>query len=283
MSGFAADWLALRETADGRARNRDVLAAVAAHVDESSPVTILDLGCGTGANLRALAAHLPAVQHWRLVDHDPTLLAAARAALADWADVGETHAGRLVLDKSGKQIHVTFERADLAKSCGDILAAPVDLVTATAFFDLASRPWIEAFCPALARRALPLYAALTYDGAEEWSPPHPADAAMRAAFHAHQGRDKGFGPAAGPTAAAILQAALGNAGYSTTGGPSPWRLGADDRALIGALADGAATAVAETMLVPAADCASWHAARVSASACTIGHIDLFARRGGVTD
>ena len=279
MSGFAADWLALRETADLRARNAMVRAAAMAPFKHRSAVTIVDLGCGTGANLRALAMHLPAVQRWRLVDHDPALLAAARAALRLWADRSEERADGLVLDKSGRRIDVVFAPADLATGCDAVLAEPADLVTAAAFFDLVSQAWIEAFCDALARHALPLYAVLTYDGREEWSPPHPADAAMRAAFHSHQSRDKGFGPAAGPTAAASVQAALRREGYEAISGPSPWRLGADDAMLIAALADGAAAAVAETMLVASADCAAWRQARVAASACTIGHVDLFARPG----
>ena len=74
-----------------------------------------------------------------------------------------------------------------------------------------------------------------------------------------------------------MQAALRSEGYDIVSGSSPWHLGAGDRALIAALADGTAAAVAETKLVPAADCLSWRAARVAASACMIGHVDLFAR------
>ena len=44
----------------------------------SSPAataTVVDLGCGTGSNLRALAPPCPRRQSWRLVDRDPALLA----------------------------------------------------------------------------------------------------------------------------------------------------------------------------------------------------------------
>ena len=74
----------------------------------------------------------------------------------------------------------------------------LDLVTASAFFDLVSEEWIARFCQELAARQLPLYTVLTYDGTETWSPPHDHDAPMLAAFHAHQGRDKGFGWAKRP-------------------------------------------------------------------------------------
>lgn len=277
MSGFAADWLALRESADLRARNADVRAAATALFADHRSLTIVDLGCGTGANLRALARHLPAEQRWRLVDNDPTLLAAARAALARWAECRQEQPGRLVLHKSGKRIEIVFERADLARSFADVLAGPAELVTAAAFFDLTSPAWIESFCGALKRRTLPLYAALTCNGSQSWSPPHPADTAIRAAFRAHQKRDKGFGPAAGVAAAAGLRAELQHEGYDVISGASSWRLGTGDRALMAALADGTAAAVAETGRLPAADCAAWRAARQTARTCIVGHIDLFGR------
>ena len=69
---------------------------------------------------------------------------------------------------------------------------------------------------------------LTYDGDQRWTPEHAADAAMAAAFHAHQARDKGFGAAAGPNAADALAEAFPNAGYGVQKGDSAWRLGKDD-------------------------------------------------------
>jgi hypothetical protein len=59
-------------------------------------------------------------------------------------------------------------------------------------------------------------------------------------------------------------------------GSSPWRLDADDAALIRELAEGAAQAVRETGRVPEAEIARWVEARREAEACTIGHQDLMA-------
>ena len=89
MSGFDPAWLDLREGADHRARNGDVLATCAAHFATRDHVRVVDLGCGSGSNLRALAPHLPVRQSWRLVDHDSILLDAARARLARWAETAE--------------------------------------------------------------------------------------------------------------------------------------------------------------------------------------------------
>ncbi len=278
MSGFSAEWLALREPVDHRARNPAVEETALEMFDGREIANILDLGCGSGSNLRALAPRLPKIQSWRLVDHDPALLAAARAALSAWAETAETEAdGALRLEKDGKTIFVDFEEADLARDLDRALSGEIDLVTAAAFFDLAAATWIACFCAALVERELPLYTVLTYDGVEVWRPPHPADEAMLAAFHAHQATDKGFGPAAGPGAMSCLIEAFEKAGWEIQIGQSAWMLGAADSALIAMLAEGSAGAVAETGRVPAADVASWLAARRGASACAIGHEDFFAR------
>jgi hypothetical protein len=99
---------------------------------------------------------------------------------------------------------------------------------------------------------------------------------MLAAFHRHQATHKGFGPAAGPAAASILQRMLREHGYSVAAGASVWRLGKENAALISVLADGIAKAVSKTGLVPETTIADWRAARMKATECEIGHIDLFA-------
>ena len=62
MSAFSADWLSLREPYDLRARNPTVLNAVVMSLVDRTSLTIVDLACGTGATLRALAPHLPGRQ-----------------------------------------------------------------------------------------------------------------------------------------------------------------------------------------------------------------------------
>ncbi|WP_018259557.1 class I SAM-dependent methyltransferase [Methylobacterium sp. WSM2598] len=278
MSGFSPAWLALREPADHAARDRDLAAALGrAMAARGESVRVLDLGCGTGSNLRALAGLLPARQDWLLVDHDPALLGAARAALIAFADRAEARGDDLLLSVAGRALSVAFRRADLADGLVPLLApaAPPDLVTAAALFDLVSEPWIAAASDAVARAGALFYTALTFDGAESWTPPHPDDAAIHAAFLAHQDRDKGFGPAAGPRATRALEAAFLARGYAVAQAESPWRVGAGP--LQDALAAGKAAAATETGLVPAERVAAWRAARAGrAGEAVIGHRDLLA-------
>lgn len=277
---FSAEWLALREPVDHRSIAKDLRAQVAVHLANASPargpVRVMDLGCGSGSNLRALAEHLGAEQRWTLVDWDETLLAHARQALSQWGDGVCGEDGALVVRRGGARIEVTFERADLARHVAHALDRPLDLVTAAAFFDLVSDDWMDGFAAALAARSTPLYATLTYNGAEGWAPPHGLDEATLQAFHAHQRRDKGFGPAAGPGAANALSRSLARCGYRISRATSPWIMDRADAKLIAELAAGAANAARETGLLADETIDAWLGARREADGCEIGHTDIFA-------
>src|SRR5215471_20251345 len=101
MSGFSAEWLAQREPHDAAARATDIVelcrdsardassrAASRANGASSAraPRAIVDLGAGSGANLRWLAPRLGGEQAWCLVDHDDALLGAAERALRAWGE-----------------------------------------------------------------------------------------------------------------------------------------------------------------------------------------------------
>jgi SAM-dependent methyltransferase len=277
MGGFSPEWLALREPADHASRNPQVLAAVGAHFAGRPAVSVLDLGCGSGSNLRGTYAALPDRQHWTLVDFDAALLDAAREALRGWADEAREQGEELVIAKGEKSISVDFRRVDLDKDLEWVLGWQPDLVTAAALFDLTSKRWIERFVAALASQRLPLYTVLTYDGREKWEPPHEADARMLAAFAHHQSTDKGFGPAAGPEATELMAEAFRKSGFAVSTADSAWQIGADRQDLAQALLQGIADAVTETGHVAAATVKDWLDLRKASSTGLVGHTDLWAR------
>jgi SAM-dependent methyltransferase len=258
VSGFTADWLALRAGADARARDQGLAARLGAYFAGRSSVRVLDLGAGTGANLRATAPMIDAPQHWVLADNDAKLLARAGAAPG-------TTIERCAVDLSG----------DLA----GLFDPPPDLVAASAFFDLCGADWTGQLVALAATCGAALYTVLSYDGREEWRPPHALDAGVLAAFHADQRRDKGLGPALGPDAHAHLSASLRGHGYEVFEAASDWKLEPPgDAALIAALADGSAAAVAGA--IGAGRAGIWRAARLAAHRVTIGHRDLLALAPG---
>jgi hypothetical protein len=277
MSGFSPDWLSLREPADHRARNLELLARLGEHFKGRESISVFDLGAGTGSNLRATAPSLPRAQEWTLVDHDPKLLAAACDAVAAWADSSRATVNGIGVTKDERTILVDLKRADLAAEPAAWSGTTPDLVTAAALFDLVSEEWIGRFVAAVVRAKAVFYTALTHSGAGVWSPPHPFDASMTAAFERHFGTDKGFGPSAGSKATALLADAFARAGYQVERRDSPWRLGEGDRRLIAELAQGWADAAVETGTVSSGEAAGWLAARKAAGvSCVVGHQDLLA-------
>jgi SAM-dependent methyltransferase len=274
MSGFSPEWLALREASDHRSRDGLLAMALADRLQSKHLLHVVDLGCGTGSNIRATYAALGREQHWTLVDYDARLLAAARETLSKWGDSVTADGERLVLKKSGKTLVVGFRQANLVTDLDSALGRDADLVTASALFDLCSVDFIARFAQAVAARRAVFYTVLTYNGVQKWTPGHVADAAMADAFHAHQMTDKGFGPSAGPDAPKALADAFRMCGYTIKEGDSPWLLGRSDHALVDALAPGFAGAVRETGKVPAATIDAWLAASKRGS--EVGHTDTLA-------
>ena len=120
MSGFSADWLALREPYDLAARSRArARRASNRHSRIASSLSLVDLACGTGSTLRALTKHLPARQEWRLADNDLGLLLRA----------GQT---------SLPGVKVTTVPVDLARDLEVALDGPIEIVTTSALLDLVS-------------------------------------------------------------------------------------------------------------------------------------------------
>lgn len=266
MSGFAADWLALREPYDARARNRAVLEAVAHSLEGYPSVTIADLGCGTGSTLRALSPLLTERQNWRLVDNDLGLLARAAAG-------------------APAAVNVVPMALDLARDLEAALDGPVDLVTASALLDLVSEDWLARLTVEIAARNVPFYSALTYDGRITLDPPVPEDAAIISSVNRHQRGDKGFGPALGPAAATAAIARLEAVGYSVIQGAADWTFGPADREIQSEILSGWAAAARETGDMSMADIVGWLTRRRDAiaaghSSMRVGHIDVFARPTG---
>jgi ubiquinone/menaquinone biosynthesis C-methylase UbiE len=282
--GFSPDWLALREAADHRSRSAELLERVAGKLVWKDVNRIVDLGSGTGSNLRATAPALANQQEWTLVDYDFVLLEEAARVLTAWADEAKAIGDQLVLVKGEKNIGVKFRIADLNTDLEDVLSTKPDLVTASALFDLISESWMKRFAKAISDVGAQFYTVLTYDGRDEFIPEHPFDHALTRAFGQHQKRDKGFGPAAGPRAAATLVRVMREAGYAVDTADSPWVLKPKDIALKTELLKGIHGAVMETGLVPDNSCNDWLFWRTAmadqkGSRLITGHTDIFATKG----
>ena len=77
VEAFDAAWLTLREPVDHRSRAETLVTEVEREWRLRGWRTVLDLGSGTGSNLRYLAPRLSGRQVWTLFDQDAELLASA--------------------------------------------------------------------------------------------------------------------------------------------------------------------------------------------------------------
>ena len=288
MTGFSADWLALREPFDLAARAESAAAldlrGMATRMRRDAEVLdVLDLACGTGANLRALAPCLGGAQRWLLVDHDPRLLEALPGAFAAWS-----RAQGLVVRNDDHCLHiegpdwnaeVRWRRCDLASALDDVPFADAQLVTAAALLDLVSASWLDALFERVGKANAAMFFALSVDGRVNWEPPAEGDEIVHQLFAAHQRSDKGFSAALGGEAPAMAAARLAALGYGVTRSRSDWHI--EETAMLQAMVDGMGSAALEQDSNAHARVQAWRTRRLTSmphSRLHVGHVDLLALR-----
>jgi hypothetical protein len=203
-----------------------------------------------------------------LVDHDPALLDAVAGEMARWPHQAPS---------------LECRRVDLVHDLRGLNPADFDGIITTALFDLVSVDWARRFTAWLDQAPRPVLFTLSVDGRLDWTPGDPGDTAMRVWIEAHQATDKGFGPALGPHAPALLAEMLDAHGYDLSTEESDWVIGADDAAMHRALIEGYRTAALE--IAPASHAAAidgWAQRRLNDSergalTALVGHVDIFAR------
>lgn len=253
---FPASWLDLREPYDLAARNGGLRELFLENMRSAGEARIIDLGGGTGSTARAIADGKPL--RWLIVENDRQLVA------------------------EGRKRHPQFEYRVADLSVGLEAAVPEDAkaITASALIDLVSGEWLKRLANLAARRRLPLYIALTYDGRMRWRPGDLYDAEIKRMFDCHQGRDKGFGPALGPGAVDALKHLLKSHGGAIHQAPSDWQFSPGDKDIQHALLQGYRSAALEIAPTQEGEIEGWTEARkarldADQSRHMVGHQDLF--------
>jgi hypothetical protein len=260
MDDALAHWLQLREPADTAARSSTLTSALVAALtkpSEGEPLRALDLGTGTGANVRYLSHHLPGPQEWLAVDRNAALIARLPTGVATTV-------------------------IDLNSLDDESLFSGRHLVTASALLDLASESWLRTLAARCRAAGAAVLFALSYDGSSSCSPAEPEDDLVRNLLNEHQRRDKGLGgPAAGPDAAACAIRAFTDGGYDVRSESTPWRLGSAERELQRELVDGWHRVAVELRPGAADTFTRWRARRdahidANRSRIVVGHVDIAA-------
>ncbi len=255
---IAADWLALRRSADAAARDRaaHLLSALNAAVTEQSqvgqegPLWVLDIGAGTGANQTYLEPRLASPTRWLLLDHDVHLLSQTSGALRTVGGVDQVES---------------------------LIATNVPvLVTCSALLDLLSRPELTTLADALVSSGQRVgFFSLTVNGAMELTPAHDDDVVIGAAFNAHQERDG----RPGPRAADVMEVLCVERGLHVTRGHTPWLLDAASTELVERLLTERVAAAVEQDPTLMSRAQSWLEIRrqqlmAAQLTVTVDHVDL---------
>ncbi|MEM7289484.1 MAG: class I SAM-dependent methyltransferase [Pseudomonadota bacterium] len=261
MSEFSSNWLDLREPLDHAARSDTILSAVGHYFLNDGPLTIADIGSGTGSTMRALSPTISNLTHWNLIDADAALLEKA----AKTKGFGQ----------------VTCHVADLSQSLEAVLDTKPNLVTTSAFLDLVSADWLETFIDAIVQHNLPFYAALTFDGRASCNPAHALEPAILDAFNQHQKTDKGFGASLGPDAADVAIDLFQQNGYRVNSETSDWLAASDHWQFQSLLLEGWRDVAIEMEPENTEDYRNWYADRLERIKARnlevmVGHIDFFA-------
>ena len=262
-----AEWLELREPADALARSGELADALVARLPPGQRLVVHDLGSGTGSMARWLAPRLPGPQHWVLHDRDDDLLERVSSyALPATAD--------------GSPVTLDTRRDDITRLDDDGLRE-ADLITGSALLDMLTAAEVERVVAACVGVGCPVLMTLSVVGRVEMEPPEGLDGRLTRAFNDHQRRTTGQGDLLGPDAAAAAVAAFEAAGLEVVVRGSPWRLGADQRALVTAWLTGWVRAAVEQVPDLADDAERYLRRRLEQAAdgtlsVTVHHDDLLA-------
>ena len=247
------EWLALREPADAAARSAELAARAARHLPRTGPLVIHD--------------------------RDVDLL---ELAVADRPGPAPGAAPGPVLERAADGTAVTVEarQGDITRLEPDDLAG-ASFVVASALLDMLTADELPALLDACTATGAPVLLALSVVGRVALTPAEPLDAAVAAAFDAHQRRTTAAGRLLGPDAVAAAAGHLRASGAEVLVRPSPWRLDAGHAALAAAWLDGWVAAACEQEPSLVADAVAYRdrrRARAAAGrlAVTVHHADLLA-------
>ena len=287
MNGFSDEWLCLREPLDVVSRSAKLAAIVAQAARPTDygdlPVHVIDLGAGTGANLRYLAPLLGGSQDWLLADRDPSLLAAIDDRMRIWADSSGARVfegGRqLIIRATHFECRISCVAVNLATGLDRVVLPDRCLVTASALLDLVSEDWLAMLAHRSINAGASVCFTLCYDGRMNWNPPVPEDRNVRDLFNRHQLGNKGFGSALGPNAVRRATDIFEDCGYCTRTEASDWRAKRAHQALQRVLLDDWFDAATEIDPDRASELRKWRERRLvciesGRSELTVGHTEM---------
>lgn len=201
------DWLTLREPADSAARSADLVTALLPMLP-LAPLTIHDLGCGTGSMRRWLSPQLPQQQHWIEHDRDVDLLARDPATTSS---------------STGQPVSFETRESDITRIAPSELSE-ASLLTASALLDMFTEDELTRFVQGCFDTGRPSLLTLSVVGRVSFDPADDLDALLTQAFNDHQRRTTTHGTLLGPDAADVAIEQFTSLGADVLVRLSPWQL-----------------------------------------------------------
>ena len=281
--GFSRAWLSLREPADHQARSERLTQHLLSWANQHDVLHCVELGAGTGSNLRYLCPRLGHKQHWTLIDNDSNLLEQLPGIVQRWADEQQISCRlqnkELVLSNESFSARVSWVQQDLSEQLGNWSLADIQLVCASALLDLTSALWLEKLASLCINAQCAALFVLNYNGYIHWQDSIEQDPLINTLLNAHQLSDKGFGPALGPQAGKFIAKCFERHNRHVVTEPSNWQINPSMTAMQANLIEGWAAACIEQDVDLSTQINHWKSHRLQAchdrqSTLIVGHTDL---------
>ena len=287
MNDFSDEWLHMREPLDVASRSSELAAIVAEALRPTGtrdrPIHVVDLGAGTGANLRYLAPLLGGSQDWLLVERNPSLLDALNDRMRTWAGSSGAHVfegeGQLIVRTIHFECRIRCVALDLATQLDRVVLPQRCLVTASALLDLVSEDWLARLVQRSINARASVCFTLSYNGRISCHPAEAEDRKVGELFNRHQLGNKGFGPALGPGGARRAGEMIEDRDYRARSEASDWRVKGADQALQHLLLDDWFEAASQIAPNRVSEWGQWRERRrahieAGRSEIVVGHTDM---------
>ncbi len=230
-NNFDIDWLAERYPFDVEARNKTIEQAAVDYLKTDEPVTIVDVGAGTGSNCLYFLDKLQQDQSWIFIEKDKALAPALINRLTEYASFHKydwsLKDGVYEMLTPFKKVSFKIISDNFSKIDQLVDLSEIDLVVANAVFDLLSKVQISQFLDQLTQNKVACLFTLHYTGMR-FVPEDPFDQAYIDLYDSHMMRQQSFGQALGKMAAAHLVQTFETANYNLQTGDSAWNILQDD-------------------------------------------------------
>ncbi|MBN4081253.1 hypothetical protein JYT44_02690 [Caldithrix abyssi] len=218
-------WQQERFPFDAFARNQKIEKIFLNYFTRKTSLKIVDVGSGLAANTRYSSENFPFDQDWTLIENDPIILENCLQTLIEWAKERQwpyVHSpNELELYTPNKYIHIKIVRGSFMDLDKLVDLSEIDLITASAVFDLFSKNQFRTFAHILASHRLPLFTTLNYLSMV-FEPQGTEDHKYIKYYENHMTQPREFGSKMGPYCSQNMTKILENVGYHITTGSSNW-------------------------------------------------------------